>query len=157
MLKARCRRLTDQIRAGAAHENVTPASRTSASSHGNLLIAGAVKGNSKLSGMLTLLHSGRWIGDVEAANAVVAGQVDGNLTVTGKLEIRSGARIGGTVRADTIAIAEGAVVEGNLSTTSDKPVIRFREKRRKTEPLRPWHSRLRLTARQGVSSLLFRI
>ncbi len=102
----------------------------------SLLVAGAVKGNSKLSGMLALLRSGRWEGDVEAVNAVVAGQVKGNLTIAERLEIRKSARIGGSVRARTIAIADGAVVEGEIASTSDTPPIRFREKRKKDRQLR---------------------
>ena len=157
MWRTHCRRLTDQIRAGLSRRHAGASDSDIPVSNGNLLVAGAVKGNSKLNGMLTLLHSGRWEGDVEAVNAVVAGYVNGNLTVTGKLEIRESARIGGSVRAYSIAVAEGAIIEGDLSTTSDKPVIRFREKRRKAEQLHPWHDRIRLGARHGMRGVLFRI
>ena len=156
MLESPYRRLTDRVRASLSRKRPLSGNSRIQPCDGSLLVAGVMKGNSKLSGVFTLLRTGRWEGNVEASSAVVAGRVDGNLTVTGKLEIRKSARIDGSVRAHTVAIADGAIVEGDLQTTSDQPVIRFKERRGK-ESLNSWSERIRMAARYGTKSLLFRI
>jgi len=47
----------------------------------------------------------------------------------GKLEIGYTAVIRGKVSARTVAIAKGAIVDGEIEVTSDTPVMRFEEKR----------------------------
>ena len=46
-----------------------------------------------------------------------------------KLEIGQTAVIRGSVSARTIAIARGAVVDGDITVTSGTPIVRFEEKR----------------------------
>ena len=70
-----------------------------------------------------------WQGDGVARNAVIAGRVTGDLVVTEKLEIGKTAVVRGNVRAKSLAIAHGAVVDGELSITGTEPVVRFEEKR----------------------------
>ena len=81
-------------------------------------------------GALTLSEGGRWEGNVQATHAVVAGEVQGSITVAEKLEIRKSARIQGSVKAKTIAIAEGGVIDGDMAITSEVPVMRYEEKRK---------------------------
>ena len=97
---------------------------------GDLVVAGSVKGDGKVRGVLTLLESGRWDGNIETANALLAGQVQGNILITEKLEIRKSARILGSLRARTIAVAEGAIIDGEMAVAGDAPIIRFEEKRK---------------------------
>jgi cytoskeletal protein CcmA (bactofilin family) len=82
-----------------------------------------------LEGALNLSASGSWHGHVRAQQALVAGTILGGLTVEGKLEIGYTAVIRGKVSARTVAIAKGAIVDGEIEVTSDVPVIRFEEKR----------------------------
>jgi len=96
---------------------------------GDLVVAGGVVGDGRIAGAITLSDSGHWKGDVLASTAIVAGEVEGNLAITDRLEIRKSARIRGTIRAKHIAIATGAVVDGEMSVTSNVPVVRFEEKR----------------------------
>ena len=96
---------------------------------GDLVVSGAVHGNGAVAGSLTLADNGSWQGDVAAQVAIVAGELRGNIVVTDKLEIRSTARIQGSVRAKSIAIATGGIVDGDMAVTSNTPVIRFDEKR----------------------------
>ncbi len=96
---------------------------------GPLTLAGEVVGDGEVGGLLTVMPEAHWRGDVLAANASIAGQVNGDLTVTGKLEIGRTARIRGDVRAQSLAIAHGAIVEGELQVTGAEPVVRFEEKR----------------------------
>jgi cytoskeletal protein CcmA (bactofilin family) len=53
----------------------------------------------------------------------------GGLIVQDKLEIGYTAVIRGKVSARTVAIAKGAIVDGEIEVTSDAPVMQFEEKR----------------------------
>lgn len=96
---------------------------------GDLIVGGVVIGDSKVRGALTLSEGGRWEGRVQVSNAVIAGEWHGEIVVTEKLEIRKTARIRGAVSARSIAIAQGAVIEGEMAVTSGQPVIHYDEKR----------------------------
>ncbi|WP_210399092.1 bactofilin family protein [Steroidobacter denitrificans] len=95
----------------------------------DLIVAGRVQGEGVVRGALTLSAGGRWEGLVCAANAVIAGEVEGSVRVENKLEIRHTARIRGSVNAAIIAIAQGAVLDGDVAVTSAAPVVHFEEKR----------------------------
>lgn len=97
---------------------------------GAFVICGEVHGDGRLGGALTLSVSGAWHGNVHARQAIVAGTIIGELIVQDKLEIGHSAVIRGKVSARTIAIAKGAIVEGEVSITSGEPMQQFEEKRR---------------------------
>jgi cytoskeletal protein CcmA (bactofilin family) len=97
---------------------------------GDLVVAGAVRGDTVTGGSFTLSEGGRWEGKIQAANAVIAGEIEGALTASDKLEIRKTARIRGAVSARSLAIAEGALIEGDMSVTSGAPVVHYDEKRK---------------------------
>ena len=96
---------------------------------GDLAVAGAVVGDAEVQGSLTLSDSAVWEGGVRAANAILAGTIRGQVFVHEKLEIRKTARITGAVAAKVIAIAQGAVIEGDIQVLGDAPVVHFQEKR----------------------------
>jgi cytoskeletal protein CcmA (bactofilin family) len=96
---------------------------------GDLVVAGHIVGDTRVAGSLTIADSGQWEGNISASTAIIAGEVEGDITVSEKLEIRKSARIRGTIRARTIAIATGAVIDGDMSVTSNVPVVHFDEKR----------------------------
>ena len=96
---------------------------------GDLVIGGSVRGDGMVRGSVTLFETGRWQGRVAAKFAVIAGEVDGEIRVAEKLEIRKSARIRGQVSARSIAVAQGAVIEGDLAVTSGAEVVRYDEKR----------------------------
>jgi cytoskeletal protein CcmA (bactofilin family) len=96
---------------------------------GPLVLEGTVVGDGEVRGVLAVAAGGHWHGDVHAAAAVISGRVDGNLSVDDKLEIGKAAVIRGNVRARQLAIAHGAIVDGELQVTGDEPVVRFEEKR----------------------------
>lgn len=97
---------------------------------GDLVVSGRIVGDARVAGSVTLADGGHWQGDVGASTAVIAGEMHGNLSITDRLEIRKTARIRGTIYAKSIAIATGAVIDGDMSVTSNVPVIHFEEKRR---------------------------
>jgi cytoskeletal protein CcmA (bactofilin family) len=96
---------------------------------GQFVVSGEVHGDGELDGALNLSASGRWHGHVRAQQAIVAGTILGGLSVEGKLEIGYTAVIRGRVTARTVAIAKGAIVDGEIEVTSDNPVLQFEEKR----------------------------
>jgi len=96
---------------------------------GHFVVSGQVHGDGELEGALHLAVTGSWHGTVHADQAVVAGKITGGLIVKDKLEIGYTAVIRGRVSARTIAIARGAIVDGEIEVTSDTPVVEFEEKR----------------------------
>jgi cytoskeletal protein CcmA (bactofilin family) len=96
---------------------------------GQFVVSGEVHGDGDIQGGLNLCAGARWHGDIRARRAVIAGEIIGSLIVEDKLEIGYTAVIRGKVSARTIAIAKGAIVDGEIEVTSDAPVVRFEEKR----------------------------
>jgi len=96
---------------------------------GEYVVSGEVHGDGTLGGGLSLAATGVWNGNIRALEAVIAGKITGALTVEGKLEIGYTAVIRGSVSARTIAIARGAIVDGDIVVTSGVAVEEFVEKR----------------------------
>ncbi len=96
---------------------------------GALLVNGSVQGNGRVSGEFAISSGARWEGDVHAERAVIAGTVIGDLTVEDKLEIGASARLRGRVTARRIAIALGALIDGEVTCTGSEPIVEFVEKR----------------------------
>lgn len=104
----------------------------------DFLLSGTVIGDSTLSGIVTITPSGRWQGTLNARHVIISGSVDGDVIASGHLEIAATARIKGTVTGDMIAVAEGAVIEGNVKITgSAKSSNQFVEKRDPEHALQP--------------------
>lgn len=95
----------------------------------DLMVGGSVVGDGDVRGALTLSDGGRWEGEIRAGNAVIAGEIEGSVTIAEKLELRATARIKGSLKARTIAVAKGAIIEGDMAVTSGSPVVHFEEKR----------------------------
>ncbi len=96
---------------------------------GHFVVSGVVHGDGEIDGGLNLSATGSWHGFIQAGQAVVAGRITGGLSVRDKLEIGYTAVIHGKVSAKTIAIAKGAIVDGEIEVTSGVPVTEFDEKR----------------------------
>src|ERR1700735_3340008 len=73
---------------------------------GHFVVSGEVHGDGELQGGLNLSASGCWHGFLPAERV-----------------------IRGKVSARTIAIAKGAIVDGEIEVTSGTPVLQFEEKR----------------------------
>jgi len=96
---------------------------------GEFVVSGEVHGDGELDGGLNLSVTGSWHGHVQARQAIIAGKIVGGLKVEDKLEIAHTAVIRGRVSARTVAIAKGAIVDGEIEVTSGEPVLQFEEKR----------------------------
>lgn len=92
-------------------------------------INGEVEGDCEIDSTLMLAKSSVWKGSIRAGNVIVSGHVEGDILASGRVEITDTARIIGTVSGEAIAVAEGAVVEGIMKTTSQPEPTEFVEKR----------------------------
>lgn len=100
------------------------------SGDGDFLLSGTVIGDSALDGVVTVAHTGLWKGMLRARHIIINGSVEGDVIASGKLEINASARIVGTVTGDVIAVAEGAVIDGEMQITGKSvKTTRFEEKR----------------------------
>jgi cytoskeletal protein CcmA (bactofilin family) len=99
------------------------------SGSGLFVVSGEIHGDGDLQGALNLSVTGKWHGFIRAQQAAVAGTIIGGLAVTDKLEIGFTAVIHGKVSARTVAIAKGAIVEGEIEITSGTAPLEFEEKR----------------------------
>ncbi|HHI92368.1 MAG TPA: polymer-forming cytoskeletal protein [Gammaproteobacteria bacterium] len=84
------------------------------SGSGHTIVLGRVEGSSELDGVLVVGEGGCWVGDIAAKYIVIAGQVEGSITAREKMEIVCTAKICGSLTSPFIAIAEGAVHEGEV-------------------------------------------
>ena len=100
---------------------------------GDFHVSGAVEGDCDVDGTVSLTNKARWHGSIRAGHVIVAGQVDGDISATGSIEIMHSARISGAVSGKAIAVAEGAVVEGQMMTTGHAEPTEFVEKRLSSE------------------------
>ena len=96
---------------------------------GPLMVSGHVQGNGRIGGTLSVGKSAHWEGDITARQAVLAGKVTGKIVIEDKLEVSSSAVIHGEIVAKILAIANGARIEGEVTVTSGKPILKFEEKR----------------------------
>jgi cytoskeletal protein CcmA (bactofilin family) len=97
---------------------------------GPLTLSGTVVADGEVGGVLTIGRSGAWHGYVHAHAAVVLGELRGTLTVDTTLELGRTAVVHGTVRAALVAIADGAVIDGDIEVTGSTPVVHFTDRRR---------------------------
>ncbi len=96
---------------------------------GALIVCGTVQGDGRIAGTLSLARGAQWTGNIEAAHALIAGRVTGDILIAGSLEIGASAVITGRVTAKSLAIANGAVIESEVTVTSGEPVVHFEEQR----------------------------
>jgi cytoskeletal protein CcmA (bactofilin family) len=96
---------------------------------GNFMISGEVDGDCDVQGTITVSTDGVWLGAIRARSVIISGRVEGDITADGKVEITATAKITGTVTAEAIAVAEGAIVDGEMQTTGQSAPIAFIEKR----------------------------
>ena len=103
------------------------------SGRGHFVVCGEVEGDCELEGSLTIAVDGSWNGCIRAENVVVAGQVNGEVHASGQLEVAASARVSGSLTGASIAIAEGAIIEGGVNVSGRTDPIAFSEKRSDSE------------------------
>lgn len=123
------RRITDKISSTPTFIGIGTELEGVLRCQGDLVIGGRVRADCVVAGAFTLSEGAGWEGKLQARNAVIAGDLIGELAVEEKLEIRKTARIRGRVSARSIAVAQGALIDGEMSVTTGAPVTTFEEKR----------------------------
>ena len=97
--------------------------------HGAIVVCGSVRGDGRIGGALRMAANASWTGEVHAQHGIIAGRVTGKLVIAEKLEIGATAVIRADVVARSIAVAKGAIIEGQVTITSGESVVEFDEKR----------------------------
>ena len=123
------RRLLDQFGASPTFTAEGCRMQGDLETRGALVLSGTLEGDGRVGGALSISVGARWRGNVSAKAGVIAGEVIGNVTIEDKLEVGATAVIRGSIAAKTLAIANGAVIEGDIVVTGTQPVVKFEEKR----------------------------
>lgn len=123
------RRLIDQL--GSSPTFVAEGCRMTGDveTGGPLVVCGAIRGDGRVGGALNMASRSQWEGEVHAQSAVIAGRLSGRLVVERKLEVGATAVIHADIVASSIAIAKGAIIDGEVTITSGQPIHQFEEKR----------------------------
>ena len=103
------------------------------SGKGNFMINGEFDGECDIEGTVTVAKDGCWRGTLKANSVIVTGTLDGEIHALGSVEIGETARISGSICGESIAVAEGAIVEGVMQTTGQDQPTEFVEKRHPDE------------------------
>jgi cytoskeletal protein CcmA (bactofilin family) len=90
----------------------------SISGEGGFVFSGRVEGDCQIDGVATLAEGGYWKGTLIARDVVIAGQVIGDVIAKQRVELAGSAEVTGSISGQSIAVAEGAVIEGAIKTTS---------------------------------------
>ncbi len=96
---------------------------------GAFVVCGEIHGDCDINGPVTLTKEGRWVGTICADNVILAGTVEGDVIARERVEVGQSARVSGSISGVSIAVAEGAIIEGELSVKSGGTATRFSEKR----------------------------
>lgn len=96
---------------------------------GFCVCAGTVEGDCDIDGTLTLADGARWKGTIKATDIVIGGTIEGEVIARQRIEIAPTARITGSLLGKSIAVAEGAIIDGPINVTSGDAPVKFQEKR----------------------------
>ena len=96
---------------------------------GALLVSGEIIGDGQIGGELSISAQAHWQGNLRARSAVIAGRLTGSIVVADRIEIAASAVIIGGVTARRIAMARGAVIDGQVTVTGGEPIVEFDEQR----------------------------
>jgi len=95
----------------------------------NLVVCGRVTGDCDVPNSVTVAQGGHWKGRIKANNVILAGKVEGDVLAAQQIEVSSTANVAGTLTGGSIAIAEGAILEGDIKISGGQPPRHFVEKR----------------------------
>src|SRR5688572_13634140 len=128
MLKLK-RRIQDAAKGPTTYIAATTSVVGTIAGQGAFVFCGTVEGDCDIDGPLTLAAGGHWKGTLKANDIVVAGIVEGDVIAKQRVEILGTARVTGSLSGNSIAVAEGAVIEGEIRVMSGGAPTSFQEKR----------------------------
>lgn len=76
-----------------------------------------IQGNVRMNGNISMKRDTLLIGDLMSTYAEINGKIKGNLDVVGKADLKGDAVVFGDISASTVAIEDGAIIQGYLNTT----------------------------------------
>jgi cytoskeletal protein CcmA (bactofilin family) len=123
------RRIQDSVNGPATFVAATTRIVGEISGEGAYIFSGRVEGNCDVAGAVTLAETGHWVGTLKATDVIVAGKVDGDVVASGRVEIAGTAKVTGSLAGNSIAVAEGAVIEGEIRVLNGANPVHFEEKR----------------------------
>ena len=82
-----------------------------------MMHASQIQGNVRMKGNISMKRDTLLIGDLMSTYAEVNGKIKGNLDVVGKADLKGDAVVFGDISASTVAIEDGAIIQGYLNTT----------------------------------------
>lgn len=94
-----------------------------------IIVSGIVEGNCQIENVLNITKSGKWLGNIHAQAVIIDGTVKGDIVADDKVEIGPTGQIIGNIIAGSLAIASGAVIEGDMKVTEHEVPLVFEEKR----------------------------
>ncbi len=77
----------------------------------------AIQGNVRLKGQAIMANDSMLIGDLTSQVAQLNGKIKGNIEISGKIQLDRDSVIIGDIKAGSIAISDGAVINGFVTTT----------------------------------------
>jgi cytoskeletal protein CcmA (bactofilin family) len=128
MLKLK-RRIQDAAKGPTTYVAATTTVIGTIIGQGAFVFCGTVEGDCDIDGPLTLAAGGHWKGTLKANDIVVAGVVEGDVVAKQRVEILGSARVTGSLAGNSIAVAEGAIIEGEIKVMNGTEPTSFQEKR----------------------------
>lgn len=90
---------------------------------GTVRVEGTVEGSIRAGKAVVVGKQGVVTGDINTQDAVVSGRVDGTLIAASRLELQATCHIEGEVHTRRMQLEEGAVLNGTVHMSGDKPVV----------------------------------
>jgi len=125
------RRLEDRL--GASRSILAPNTKLKGNVEGaeSFVIKGYLIGDVESKGLIWLEKGGKIEGQVKGAFIIIDGELNGNIVSAEQVELRSESRMTGNVETKNLAVAEGAIFEGEIHMPErQKDSITFVEKRK---------------------------
>ena len=94
-----------------------------------VIVSGIVEGNCEIENILTIDKTGVWIGSIQASSIIMNGKIKGDVYTQGKIEIGPSGQVHGNIAAGSLAIASGAVIDGDMKMINNDEPLYFEEKR----------------------------
>lgn len=88
---------------------------------GRIQVDGRIEGRVELAGELVVLAEGEIDGPIEATSVRIAGMVRGAVIGRERVEVASTGRVEGDITSKRVAIAEGAVLAGEVAMLVEPP------------------------------------
>lgn len=78
-------------------------------------VAGFLEGEIRSEDLVCIEEHGEVEGSVTAREMIIAGQVRGNLDSSERIDVRASGRVTGNIRCNTLAVAEGGFLHGEIT------------------------------------------